>query len=75
MGLLSTIQRLLLQHRIFRALLAELESHSDRELMSDLRLTRADLPQLAYEEAERRMAALELGCSIRRMPSLARAEA
>jgi hypothetical protein len=53
---IGTIQRMFMQHRTFRAVLAELESHSDRELMNDLRLTRADLPRLAYEEAERRVA-------------------
>jgi hypothetical protein len=54
MELLRTVQRRLLRHRTFRAVLAELESYSDRELMSDLRLTRANLPRLAHEEAARR---------------------
>ncbi|MEK0085881.1 hypothetical protein [Benzoatithermus flavus] len=58
MDLLETIQRLWYRQRAFRAMLAQLESHSDRELMRDLRLTRADLPQLAYEEAARRAVAL-----------------
>lgn len=58
MDLLETIQRLWCRQHVFRTVLAELESHSDRELMSDLRLTRADLPQLACEEAARRTVAL-----------------
>ncbi len=75
MDLLKTIQRLLLRDRIFRAVLAEFESYSDRELMSDLRLTRADLPQLAYEEAARHVAALAPRRPIRRKPFLIGAEA
>ena len=41
-------------HREFRAVLTELNGYSDREL-SELGLTRADIPRVAYEEAERRI--------------------
>jgi uncharacterized protein YjiS (DUF1127 family) len=42
------------QHREFRAVLKELERCSDREL-GELGISRADIPRLAYEEAERRI--------------------
>jgi uncharacterized protein YjiS (DUF1127 family) len=41
-------------HREFRAVFAELNGYSDREL-NDLGITRADIPRVAYEEAERRI--------------------
>lgn len=44
------------RYREFRAVLRELNSYSDRELASELRITRADIPRLAFEEAERRVA-------------------
>jgi uncharacterized protein YjiS (DUF1127 family) len=43
------------QHREFRAALAELNDHTDREL-SELGIARSDIARIAYEEAERRMA-------------------
>ena len=45
------------QYRAFHASLAELKGYSDREL-SELGVTRADIPRLAYAEAERRVGAL-----------------
>ena len=44
-------------HREFRAVLAELDGYSDREL-SELGLARGDVARVAYEEAERRAGAL-----------------
>ena len=41
-------------HREFRAVFAELDGHSDREL-AELGLDRSDIAQIAYEEAERRV--------------------
>ena len=42
------------QHREFRAVLAELARHTDREL-NDMGIDRSDIPQIAYQEAERRI--------------------
>ena len=56
-GLLRTIALTLAQYRAFQAALAELKGYSDREL-GELGITRADIPQLAYAEAERRAGAL-----------------
>lgn len=47
-----------LQYREFRKVLAELESYSDRELASDLRIDRADFVRIAYEAAEQHVARL-----------------
>jgi uncharacterized protein YjiS (DUF1127 family) len=55
MDLLKYTLVLWAQHREFRAVLKELESYSDREL-AELGIARADIPRLAYEEAERRIA-------------------
>ena len=57
MNLLQTITLAWTQYRAFQAALAELESYSEREL-SELGITRDDIPGLAYEEAERRAEAL-----------------
>ena len=57
MSLLRTITLAWTQYRAFQAALAELKSYSQREL-SELGVTRADIPQLAYAEAERRVGAL-----------------
>jgi uncharacterized protein YjiS (DUF1127 family) len=43
------------RRREARAVLAELESYSDREL-GEIGLARSDLPRVAAEEAERRVA-------------------
>jgi uncharacterized protein YjiS (DUF1127 family) len=53
MDLLKNTLRLWAMHREFRAVLAELDSYSDREL-ADLGVSRGDVARLAYEEAERR---------------------
>jgi uncharacterized protein YjiS (DUF1127 family) len=55
MDLLENALRVRAVHRAFRALLAELDGRSDREL-ADLGVGRADVARLAYEEAERRTA-------------------
>jgi uncharacterized protein YjiS (DUF1127 family) len=55
MDLLKYTLVLWAQHREFRAALRELESYSDREL-GELGISRGDIPRLAYEEAERRIA-------------------
>jgi uncharacterized protein YjiS (DUF1127 family) len=54
MDLLKNALRVWAMHREFRAVLAELNSYSDREL-ADLGIGRADVARLAYEEAERRI--------------------
>ena len=54
MDLLKNTLRVWAMHREFRAVLAELNSYSDREL-ADLGVGRADVARLAYEEAERRI--------------------
>lgn len=53
MNPLKNILSVWAMHREFRAVLAELDSYSDREL-ADLGVGRADVARLAYEEAERR---------------------
>jgi uncharacterized protein YjiS (DUF1127 family) len=64
MELLKATYRVWAMHREFRAVLAELNGYSDREL-ADLGVGRADVTRLAYEEAERRILA----------PAASRAEA
>ena len=56
MELLQTIKLAWAQYRSFQAALAELRSYSEREL-GELGITRADIPRLAYAEAERRVEA------------------
>ena len=55
MDLLKNALRVWAMHREFRAVLAELDSYSDREL-ADLGVGRGDVARVAYEEAERRVA-------------------
>ena len=57
MNLLQTISSTWAQYRAFQAALAELERYSEREL-TELGITRADIPRTAYAEAERRVEAL-----------------
>jgi uncharacterized protein YjiS (DUF1127 family) len=57
MDLLRTIKLVWTQYRAFQAALAELKSYSQREL-GELGITRADIPRIAYAEAERRVGAL-----------------
>jgi uncharacterized protein YjiS (DUF1127 family) len=54
MELLKDTYRVWAMHREFRAVLAELDRYSDREL-GDLGLSRSDVARVAYEEAERRI--------------------
>jgi uncharacterized protein YjiS (DUF1127 family) len=55
MDLFKNALRVWAMHREFRAVLAELNSYSDREL-AELGLGRGDVARVAYEEAERRVA-------------------
>ncbi len=57
MNLLQTIKHAWTQYRAFQAALAELEHYSEHEL-SELGITRADIPRTAYAEAERRVQVL-----------------
>ena len=57
MNLLQTIKLAWAQYRAFQAAFAELEAYSEREL-TELGITRADIPRTAYAEAERRIEAL-----------------
>ena len=59
MDLLQTIRLTWTQYRAFQAALAELEKYSEHEL-SELGITRADIPWFAYEEAEQHADALFL---------------
>jgi uncharacterized protein YjiS (DUF1127 family) len=54
MDLFKNTLRVWAMHREFRAVLAELNSYSDREL-GELDLGRGDVARVAYEEAERRI--------------------
>ena len=56
MELLKHTYRVWAMHREFRAVPAEFNSYSDREL-ADLGLGRGDVARVAYEEAERRILA------------------
>jgi uncharacterized protein YjiS (DUF1127 family) len=56
MDLLKEIHRTWALRREFRTVLGELAAYSDREL-ADLGLGRGDVARVAYEEAERRVAA------------------
>ena len=56
MDLLRTIGLVWSQYRAFQTALAELESYSAREL-GELGITRAEIPRIAYAEAERRVGA------------------
>lgn len=56
MNVFESIKLTWLQYREFNRVLAELESYSDRELASDLRIDRADLVHIAYEAAEQHVA-------------------
>ena len=68
MGLLRTITLAWTQYRAFQAALAELKSYSEREL-GELGITRADIPRIAYAEAERRVEALAPSSSALKSPS------
>ena len=68
MDLLRTIELVWTQYRAFQASLAELKSYSEREL-GELGITRGDIPQVAYAEAERRVEALAPSRSALEQPS------
>jgi uncharacterized protein YjiS (DUF1127 family) len=69
MDLLRTIKLVWAQYQAFQASLAELKSYSEREL-GELGITRADIPRIAYAEAERRVEAHASSRSALRSPSL-----
>jgi uncharacterized protein YjiS (DUF1127 family) len=58
MNFLGYIKLALLWRREYRRARAELESASERELGADLRLNRSDVPDVAAETADERLAAL-----------------
>jgi uncharacterized protein YjiS (DUF1127 family) len=68
MDLLRTIKLVWTQHRAFQAALAELMSYSQPEL-GELGITRADIPRIAYAEAERRVEGLAPRRPARESPS------
>jgi uncharacterized protein YjiS (DUF1127 family) len=55
MNILHNTLRVWAMNREFRAVIAELNAYTDRQL-DDLGIRRADIPRVAYEEAERRIA-------------------
>jgi hypothetical protein len=63
MDLLNPIKLAFIWHREFRKVRAELESYSARELAADLRMSRADIPEVAARAADEKVAAL-----VRRRP-------
>lgn len=56
MNVFESIKLAWLQYREFNRVLAELESYTDRELIGDLRIDRADFVRIAYEAAEQHVA-------------------
>ena len=54
MNVLNHALRVGAQHREFRAVLAELARHTDREL-DDMGIDRGDIARIAYREAEQRI--------------------
>jgi uncharacterized protein YjiS (DUF1127 family) len=56
MNILRSIELARLRHSEYRKARAELETYSERELHSDLRLNRSDIPDIAAEAADARVA-------------------
>jgi uncharacterized protein YjiS (DUF1127 family) len=56
-GLRERLALARLRRREFRAVRAELERYSERELNADLGLSRSAIPEIAAEAADRRVAA------------------
>jgi uncharacterized protein YjiS (DUF1127 family) len=56
MNILRSIELAWLRHSEYRKARAELETYSERELHSDLRLNRSDIPDIAAEAADARVA-------------------
>ena len=57
MYLFEHVELALLRHLEYRKVRAELETYSEHELNADLRLNRSDIPELAAEAADERVAA------------------
>ena len=56
MNILRSLELAWLRHSEYRKVRAELESYSEREMHSDLRLCRSDIPDIAAEAADARVA-------------------
>jgi uncharacterized protein YjiS (DUF1127 family) len=56
MNILRSLELAWLRHSEYRKARAELDSYSERQLNSDLRLNRSDIPDLAAEAADVRVA-------------------
>jgi uncharacterized protein YjiS (DUF1127 family) len=68
MDLLRTIRLVWAQYRAFQLALTELKSYSESEL-TELGITRGDIPRFAYEEAEQHAVALVPSRPVPRSPS------
>lgn len=56
MNILRSLELAWLRHGEYRKARAELDSYSERQLNSDLRLNRSDIPDIAAEAADARVA-------------------
>jgi len=56
MNILRSLELAWLRHGEYRKARAELDSYTERQLNSDLRLNRSDIPDIAAEAAEARVA-------------------
>ena len=56
MNILRSLELAWLRHGEYRKARAELDSYSERQLNTDLRLNRSDIPDIAAEEADARVA-------------------
>jgi uncharacterized protein YjiS (DUF1127 family) len=56
MNILRSLELAWLRHSEYRKARTELDSYSERQLNSDLRLNRSDIPDIAAEAADARVA-------------------
>ena len=56
MNILRSLELAWLRHGEYRKARAELDSYTERQLNSDLRLNRSDIPDIAAEAADARVA-------------------
>jgi uncharacterized protein YjiS (DUF1127 family) len=56
MNILRSLELAWLRHSEYRKARAELDSYSERQLNTDLRLNRSDIPDIAAEAADARVA-------------------